>query len=163
MRQPRTALITCVRVRFQECDPLGHVNNTVYLGYLEQAAIDHATAVGWPSERLQAEFGAVFVARRHEIDFLKPARENDVLEITTWPEEMSGARAFRRYEVCKIDADPLELPPARLVGAADLAGAPSGIRMVRARTEWAFVNLARSRPVRIPAEVANDFLMEETA
>ncbi len=159
MRRPRTGLVTCVRVRFQECDPLGHVNNTVYLGYLEQAAIDHATAVGWPGERLQAEFGAVFVARRHEIDFLRPARENDVLEIATWPEDMAGARAFRRYEARKIDADPLELPPARLVGEAELA-ARLGTFMVRARTEWAFVDLARSRPVRIPAIVTDDFLME---
>lgn len=163
MRQPRTGLVTCVRVRFQECDPLGHVNNTVYLGYLEQAAIDHATAVGWPGERLQAEFGAVFVARRHEIDFLRPARQNDVLEITTWPEDMAGARAFRRYDVRKVEADPLEVPPAQLVATAGFAGARPGPLMVQARTEWAFVDLARSRPVRIPPIVTNDFLMEETA
>ena len=163
MRQSRTGLITCVRVRFQECDPLGHVNNTVYLGYLEQAAIDHATAVGWPGERLQAEFGAVFVARRHEIDFLRPAWQNDVLEIRTWPEEMAGARAYRAYEVRKIETDPLNLPPGRLVTGTELSESGTSTVMVRARTEWAFVDVARGRPVRIPDIVTRDFLLEETA
>lgn len=163
MRLPRSGLITCVRVRFQECDPLGHVNNTVYLGYLEQAAIDHAAAVGWPSARLQAETGAVFVARRHEIEFLRPAFENDVLEIRTWPEEMSGARAYRVYEVRRIEADPLNLPPSRLVPGTALAADPASTLMVRARTEWAFVNLRRGRPVRIPDVVTADFLVEESA
>lgn len=46
MRQPRSGFMSYVRVRFHECDPLGHLNNTVYLGYLEQAAIDHAVAAG---------------------------------------------------------------------------------------------------------------------
>jgi acyl-CoA thioester hydrolase len=163
MRRARSGLVTCVRVRFQECDPLGHVNNTVYLGYLEQAAIDHATAVGWSGDRLQAEFGAVFVARRHEIDFLRPARENDVLEIRTWPEGMSGARAYRAYEVRKVDADPLNPPAARLVTGAALLDEGASTMMVRARTEWAFVDVTRGRPVRIPDSVTRDFLMEETA
>lgn len=163
MRQPRTGLITCVRVRFQECDPLGHVNNAVYLGYLEQAAIDHAASVGWPSLRLQAEFGAVFVARRHEIDFLRPAFENDVLEIRTWPEEMSGARAIRAYEVRRIETDPLNLPPSRLAAGTELSGSGTSTMMVQARTEWAFVDVARGRPVRIPDIVTSDFLLEETA
>lgn len=163
MRVPRTGLITCVRVRFQECDPLGHVNNTAYLGYLEQAAIDHAAAAGWPSARLQAEVGAVFLARRHEIEFVRPAYENDVLQIVTWPEAMSGARAHRVYEVRKIEADPLNLPPGRLVTGGELSAARTSTIMVRARTEWAFVDVARGRPVRIPDIVTNDFLMEETA
>lgn len=162
MSQPRTVHVSCVRVRFGECDPLGHVNNAVYLGYLEQAAIDHAAAAGWPSARLQAEAGAVFVARRHEIDFLRPAFENDVLEITTWPEAMSGARAHRSYEVRKIEADPLNLPPGCLVSGSELSAARTSMLMVRARTEWAFVDVARGRPVPIPDFVANDFLMEET-
>jgi len=142
---------------------LGHVNNAAYLGYLEQAAIDHAAAAGWPSARLRTEAGAVFVARRHEIDFLRPAFENDVLEITTWPEEMSGARAYRAYQVRKIEADPLRLPPVRLVPGGEISIDTASVLMVRARTEWAFVDVARGRPVRIPDIVAKDFLVEESA
>ena len=96
MKKPRSGFIAYVRVRFHECDPLGHVNNAVYLAYLEQAAIDHAAAAGWPAARLRAELGAVFVARKHEIEFLLPSFENDILEVMTWPETVSGARAIRK-------------------------------------------------------------------
>jgi len=159
--RPRSGLLAHVRVRFQECDPLGHVNNTVYLGYLEQVAIDHAAMVGWPAARLQAEGGAVFLARRHEIDFYRPAFENDVLEIRTWPEEMSGARAFRRYQVRKVGLDPLNLPPSRLLDAGEIADVPRAELVVGGRTEWAFVDVARGRPVRIPDVVTRDFLVED--
>jgi acyl-CoA thioester hydrolase len=153
--------VTQVRVRFSECDPLGHVNNTVYLGYLEQAAIDHAAAAGWPASRLQSEAGAVFVARRHEIDFLRPAFENDVLEITTWAEAMAGARATRAYRIRRVTGDPLRLSPARLDPGEGFAEPDTAGLVVRARTEWAFADVARGRPVRIPADIARDFLTDD--
>jgi acyl-CoA thioester hydrolase len=153
--------LTCVRVRFQECDPLGHVNNAVYLGYLEQAAIDHAAAVGWPADRLQAEAGAVFVARKHEIEFHRPAFENDVLEVLTWPEAMSGARACRRYHVRKIDADPLNPPPSRLLTPDQFEPSEQSRLLLRARTEWAFADVTRGRAVRIPDAISHSFLIED--
>ena len=161
MTAPRSALRSYVRVRFGECDPLGHVNNTVYLGYLEQVAIDHAAAVGWPASRLQAEFGAVFVARKHEIEFLAPAFENDVLEILTWPETMSGARAFRRYQVRRADVDPFALPVTQLLVGDQIVFAERRDLLVAARTEWALADVERGRPVRIATALANDFLMED--
>jgi acyl-CoA thioester hydrolase len=160
MIRPRTFFRAYVRVRFHECDPLGHVNNAVYLGYLEQVAIDHAAAVGWPATRLQQEAGAVFVARRHEIDFLRPAFENDVLEIITWPEGMSAARAFRYYEVRKVDHDPLRLPPDELLPGDSPRPDSRHNLLITARTEWAFANVERGRPVRIPETVTRDFLKE---
>jgi acyl-CoA thioester hydrolase len=72
------------RVRFHEIDPLGHVNNAVYLTYLEQAAIDHAAVAGYDVERLR-DLGGVFIARRHEVDYRLPARAGDWLRVTTWP------------------------------------------------------------------------------
>jgi acyl-CoA thioester hydrolase len=161
MTTPRSGFITYVRVRFQECDPLGHVNNAVYLEYLEQAAIDHAAVAGWPAARLQAEAGAVFVARRHEIEFLRPAFENDVLEIRTWPESMSGARAVRLYQVRRVDADPINLPVSRLLEAEEIVPIERSRLIVSARTEWAFADVERGRPVRIPSVVSGDFLMED--
>src|SRR3954471_18487117 len=81
------------RVRFHELDPLGHVNNAVYLSYLEQAAIDHAAAAGWDAATLRT-IGGVFIARRHEITYHRPAAENDRLRVITWPIELAGARAI---------------------------------------------------------------------
>lgn len=171
-----------VRVRYHELDPLGHVNNAVYLNYLEQAAVDHAAAAGWPAARLRA-LGGVFIARRHEVDYLRPAVEGDRLRVATWAIALRGARAFRAYEIARLapDAPPL----AELAtGAASADGDPGsdgdaprlghhagGLLLaprvvpptaraevvVRARTEWAYVDTATGRPRRIPADVIAAF------
>jgi acyl-CoA thioester hydrolase len=156
--QPRGVFLLTVRVRFHELDPLGHVNNAVFLTYLEEAAIEHAAAAGWPSSRLR-EHGGVFIARRHEIDFLQPAIEGDLLQVRTWAESMSGARALRAYEIVRLDRTVGELPLDGLIDVADLEPAPRNALLVRARTEWAFVDVAAGRPRRIPASVRDDFLL----
>ena len=86
------------RVRHYEADALGHVNNAAYLHYLEQAAIEHSAAVGYPLGRYR-EMGMFFIVRRHEVDYLHPASPGDVLEVVTWAEEIRGPRAVRAYEV----------------------------------------------------------------
>ncbi len=161
MRVPRSGFLAHARVRFHECDPFGHVNNAVYLGFLEQVAIDHSAAAGWPAARLQSEIGAVFVARKHEIEFLLPSFENDILEIVTWPEEITGARARRGYQIRRIEGDIHALPGNRLIVPSEIP-APSRDRLVvRASTEWVLANVERGRPVRIPAHLADAFLIQE--
>jgi acyl-CoA thioester hydrolase len=71
-------------VRFRDCDPLGHVNNAVYLTYLEQARFTLwraqlgfvARAAGEDGRR-----GAGFILARAEIDFVAQARYGDQLEV----------------------------------------------------------------------------------
>lgn len=155
----RSAFMAYVRVRFNECDPLGHVNTAVYLGYLEQAAIDHAAAAGWPAARLREEFGAVVVARRHEVDFLRPAFENDMLEIMTWPEALLGARAVRAYQIRRIDPGSGPPSPDRVIDPAELVTSPGRDVVVTARTAWAFIDVARGHPVRIPPSVIDEFVV----
>lgn len=162
MSRPRSFLRTFVRVRFHECDPLGHLNNAVYLGYLEQAAIDHAALAGWPADRLKAEFGAAFLARRHDIEFLQPAFENDILEITTWPETMGGARATRHYLIRKVESSGYIVPPSVLESGGLLVKPGREELVVRASTEWAFTNLDRGRVVRMPQSLIDDFQEPDT-
>ena len=100
---------TYFRVRFHEVDALGHVNNAAYLNYLEQAAIDHATFLGLDLPRLQ-ELGGVFVARRHEIVFLRPTFAGDVLRVVTWLAEPRGARVDRHYLVFREHEAVSDLP-----------------------------------------------------
>jgi acyl-CoA thioester hydrolase len=159
MTSPKSGYVGYFRVRFNECDPLGHVNNAVYLNYLEQTAIDHAAIVGWSSAELQREAGAVFVARRHEIEYLRPATEGTLLQVRTWPGEMSGARGNRHYEIGRVDGDPTALVD-RLLTPAELGPLPRAQLIVRAKTEWAFMNVTTGRPTRIPACVVQDFLVE---
>lgn len=87
-----------LRVRYHEMDALGHVNNAVYQHYLEQAAVEHSEHLGFNQKHCE-ELGGVFVMRKIEINYLRPAAAGDTLEVTTWLQTMRGPRAVRRYEI----------------------------------------------------------------
>lgn len=144
------AFETYVRVRFHDVDALGHVNNSAYLNYLEQAAIDHATYLGLDRKRLES-LGGVFLARRHDIVFMRPTFAGDVLLIVTWLGATKGARIDRHYRIVREAAPPEEIPTAgRLVNR--LPESPNDELIVQATTEWVFAS-NRGVPRRIPAEV----------
>jgi acyl-CoA thioester hydrolase len=124
-----------LRVRQYEVDVLGHVNNAVYLNYLEQVAVEHAESLGFTHERL-LELGGLFVVRRHEIDYLGAAAAGDELRVTTWVESFSGARALRTYEIVH---------------------AGSGRRLVAARTVWAWIDAKSFAPRPVPRAIIDAF------
>jgi acyl-CoA thioester hydrolase len=163
-RQSRAAhvYVACFRVRFNELDPLGHVNNAAYLTYLEQAAIDHAAVAGYGAERLR-QLGGVFIARRHEIDYLRPAREHDWLRVVTWPVEMTGARAIRAYQIARLTADEVSAPLLDGLRATHEVPPPAGDLLVQAKTEWAYVDVVSGRPKRVPPAVCAAFLIPPAA
>lgn len=160
MTRPNGRFQTVVTVRFDELDPLRHVNNAVYLAWLEQAAIDHAEHAGWPETR-QREIGGVFIARRHEIDYLLPATQHDVLLVTTWVDSLTGARAVRSFEIARITPACAAAIPfgGRLIPDRDFTPAVRAEAVLRARTEWAFVDVATGRPRRIPPACIADFVV----
>ena len=151
------AFAAFARVRFSELDPLGHVNNAAYINYLEQAAIDHAEAIDLGRERL-AVLGGVFIARRHIIDYLKPAVADDRLRIVTWIGEMQGARATRFYEIERQPGSAEGAWPREdhLLTSREAAGT-FGNLILRARTDWAYVDVHSGRPRRLPAAVTDIF------
>jgi acyl-CoA thioester hydrolase len=131
---------TSFRVRFHEVDLLGHVNNASYLNYLEQAAIDHASFLGLTLDRLR-NLGGVFVARRHDIVFLKPSFAGDMLRVITWLEEPRVARIARHYVVFRESTGARAIPVAgRLTSGSQIPD--DGATVVRATTEWVFVGAA---------------------
>ena len=144
------------RVRHYEMDALGHVNNAVYLHYLEQAAIEHAAALGYDFARLRA-LGGLFIARRHEIDYLRPASAGDILQVVTWPVELKGAQAVRDYAIYQHHPAPgaTGLPDDTLLPAGF---APVGAPLVLARTHWVWVDAQTGHPRRLPAELPAAFL-----
>lgn len=54
-----------------DIDELGHVSNLVYLRWVLDTALAHSRSVGWDIPQYQ-QLGAVFVVRRHEIDYIAP-------------------------------------------------------------------------------------------
>ena len=152
---PQAGYVAHYRVRHHEMDALGHVNNAVYLHYLEQTAIQHSAALGYSGERLR-ELGGLFIASRHEIDYLRPAVAGDLLQVVTWVAELGGARSRRDYAVLRrAEAADGRIPADTLLAAG---GAAPGDLLVRARTQWAWVGVADGRPRRIPPALRAVFL-----
>jgi len=130
----RTFTITW-RVRSYELDSNAHVNNAVYVAYAEDLAAQHAEAIGFGRDWTLAH-GGIWVARRHEITYLRPAGYGDELQLTTEVEEMRGARAVRHTVIRLLRDDS---------------------QVVDMRTEWVWLHAATGRPVRIPAEIVVAF------
>jgi acyl-CoA thioester hydrolase len=109
----------------ESIDAVGHVNNREYLRWMEEVAVEHSNAQGWPMERYFADQTAWFAAS-HFIEYLRPAHAGDALDIYTWITRWDGSNCLRRYAV---------LRQRKL--------------LARGETIWAFVDLAsgRARPI----------------
>ena len=91
-----------LEVRFRDCDPLDHVNNAVYLTYLEQARFAHWRSLwGFRSAEQAPDIPGVILARV-EIDYRKTARYGDILEVRIG---LAGiGRTSFRYDYEIVDA-----------------------------------------------------------
>jgi len=116
---------------------LGHANNVVYVAWLQTAAVGHSAAQGWPGPRYR-ELGQGWVVRSHAIEYLLPAFAGDHVVVETWVSSMRKVTSLRRY---------------RIVRGGD------GALLATAETNWAFVDLATGKPVRIPPEIAAAFVV----
>ena len=113
-------------------DELGHVNNTVWVQWIQDMATAHWDAVARPEDR--AAFFWVVV--RHEIDYRGNVNEGETATATTWIEGPAmGAKSLRRVEF------------------ADSAGK----RLVSAATTWAMLDRATGRLARVRPEVLASF------
>ncbi|WP_347301999.1 acyl-CoA thioesterase [Croceibacterium sp. TMG7-5b_MA50] len=117
----------------EHIDELGHVNNAVWVRWMEEIATAH-----WQADALPQDVERyAWVVTRHEIDYRgNVAAGAEVTAVTEIREPPTGAR-FDRH-VTFSDA-----------GGRDL---------VRARTTWAMIDRATGRLMRVPAEVAEPFL-----
>ena len=116
-----------------DIDELGHVNNAVWVRWIQDIAVAHWEAVA-PAEHRDLY---VWVVTRHEIDYLRAVLPGETVVGRTWVGEApKGARFDRHVEFVGEDGKP----------------------RVRARTTWAILDKASGRPLRVPKEVAAPFL-----
>lgn len=117
----------------EHIDELGHVNNAVWVQWIQQIAVAHWYSVADPAHD-EAYF---WVVTRHEIDYLRAAFEGDRVMGRTWVGEApKGARFDRLVEFTGAD----------------------GRTCVRARTSWAIIDRAAGRPIRVPSDVIAPFM-----
>ncbi len=108
-----THLITHrLTVRFRDCDPFGHVNNAVYLTYLEQARFTLWRAqmnfavkpVGPDGKR-----GEAFILARVEADFRAQARQGDALDVKLSLASIGRSSFTYEYQIVAAASDTLVL------------------------------------------------------
>lgn len=115
-----------------DIDELGHVNNAVYVRWIQDIAVAHWRAVA-PKPFVDA---VVWVVTRHEIDYRRPSLLGETLQLRTWVGTPKGAR-FDRF--------------------VEIYGEDRKIR-VAATTTWALVDPASRRPLRITEEMVAPFM-----
>jgi acyl-CoA thioester hydrolase len=119
------------RVRHYECDAYGHVSNTNYVRYMQEAAFDASAAAGYDLDRYNA-MGRYWLIRDTDISYLAPLTYGDSAEVTTWVVDFRKVRSRRAYE---------------------MRNAATGEMVARAITDWAFLDVQTGRPAAIPNEM----------
>ncbi len=132
-KNPRSSFSHVISVQESDLDELGHVNNAVYMRYMEDTARAHSLHIGMGLSVMKLH-GVVPVVRKYNITYHRSALLNDSLEIFTHT-NAKGIRAYRRFEIRFLDA--------RLVVEAD--------------TEWVWVDPIRMRPKNPPKPVLEAF------
>ena len=121
-----------VSVNPEDIDEQDHVNNTVYVRWVQKVAIAHWQALASPAA--QASIGWVVV--RHEIDYKAPACLGDQIVLRTWVGKASRI-TFERFTEIRRSSD--------------------GQLLAKARTLWCPISSQTGRPVRVSADVRKQF------
>jgi len=119
-----------IDVTENDLDRNGHVNNVVYIQWMQDAAIAHARVSG--CTKASEAVGATWVVRTHHIEYLSPLFAGDKVTVLTWPANFQRVRSTRKYKFVR---------------------AKDGAVIARAETDWVFVNAKTGRPMSIPEEV----------
>ena len=125
-----------VRVYYEDTDFTGIVYHANYLRYMERGRTNYLRLIGADHRALfeaaeKEAPGFAFVVRSMTIDFTRPARMDDVLEVVTEPQEVKGASITLRQRVVRGD----EL-------------------LVEASVRVAFISGGRARPIPKPLRIA---------
>lgn len=120
-----------INVQDKDLDDLRHVNNVVYVKWIQEVAAAHWQHTAPPEQRQSV----VWVVHRHEIDYLKAALANDVLRGITWVESMDGLTSMRRVQIKR-----------------------GNTLLVNALTRWVMLDAHTHKPKRIEPDLARLFV-----
>ncbi len=118
-------------------DGNGHVNNVMYVQWMQDAAVKHYDFIGGTA--LIREIGCTWVVREHKIEYLLPAYAGEEIAVQTWVADIRRVRSLRKY---------------RFVRLADEQ------TLVRGETDWVLVDAKTGHPQRIPPAAANIFRLK---
>lgn len=125
-----------LRVYYEDTDFSGFVYHASYLRFMERGRTELLRSLAGDQSEMHAEgAGIVFVVRKMNLDYLKPARMDDLIEVVTWSSELRGASMHLAQEVRRGDET---LVRAEVVVACVRDGRairlPEGLRAALSRT-----------------------------
>jgi acyl-CoA thioester hydrolase len=93
-----------VRVYYEDTDSGGVVYYANYLRFMERARTEWLRSLGFEQDRLLKDSGLLFAVRSASLDFLSPARFNDLLEVTAAVQQRTRASLTFHQEITRSDA-----------------------------------------------------------
>lgn len=121
-----------ITVQPADIDALGHVNNVVYLRWVQDAAEAHWRMISSP----EINEKWIWVVVRHEIDYLRAAGAGDLLSAVTWVGANDGARSMRYTQINQQH---------------------TGLSVVAAVTTWCLLDAKTKRPKKIDETITRLF------
>jgi acyl-CoA thioester hydrolase len=125
---PSHAFEMTVPVQPADIDQQNHVNNTVYLRWVQEVATAHWEVLAPAGARETIGW----IVLRHEIDYKTPACPDDQVVLRTWIGQATRVTFERFTEMCRASDHQV---------------------LAQARTLWVPVNIATGKPMRVPLEV----------
>lgn len=121
-----------VAVQAADIDVMGHVNNIVYLAWVQEVATAHWRFLAGEDDQK----AVLWVVSRHEIDYKRPALLGDEVLLRTWVGSVRGVTYERHTQVHR---------------------ASDGLLLAEARTLWIPINAQTRRPQRLSAALRAQF------
>lgn len=123
-----------IEVKEEDIDQLHHVNNAIYVKWMDQVAGEH-----WDHLTRMCNFSDYFwVVSRHEIDYKKEAKLGDIITAKTWVGETKGVVSVRYIEFYNED-----------------------ILLVRSKTNWVLLDAKTGKPSRIRENILSLLLPDK--
>lgn len=123
--------IVTKKVKETEIDELNHVNNVVYVQWIQDVASLH----WFELVKKNPQENCIWVVLRHEIDYVRSAVLGDEITLKTWVGETQGVKSIRHVEILKDDK-----------------------LLVKAKTTWCLLDAKTMRPKRIDESVLKTLL-----
>jgi acyl-CoA thioester hydrolase len=122
-------------VTVRDIDQAQHVNNAVYLAYVEDCGFQLVKHFKWPAQRMR-DAGFALLIRKHHIQYVQPALLDDEIEVASYVYDVRRASAMRYYSITRVS---------------------DGALLAQVNSLGVWVDLKTGLPARFPAQFLTDF------
>ena len=121
-------------VQEQHIDPNKHLNNIVYVQWMQEIAIAHSDRCGWSTQKYHQN-QCTWFAKSHFINYIFPGCLNDNINLETWVDNIKKCSSLRKYHFSN----------------------QHGKCIAQAETQWVFIDIITGRPKSIPQNIKQAF------